>query len=159
MKCQLRNLCVIIAKLLLDLVMHRSEAFKNLLLMGSAFRKMEEIYFSLFFQLSNPKNSNIVCKANIEFRRGREKGRLDGKLETQNMTWGQVPQFSFCFIHLRLGAKDVSPQETPKVTDSKIPSKSLFLAKGIRSKQPKRTEKLLDNNCFLIAKPHKRFFF
>lgn len=163
MKYQLRNLCVIIARLLLDLAMrrldHDLEVFKNLLLMCSALREMQEIHFSLFFQLSNPKNFSTMYKANIDFRRGREKGRLDGKFEVHVITWGYVLQFSFCSIHLRLGAKDVSPQETMAVTNSKFLSKGLFLAKEIRSEQPKRTEKLSDSNCFLIAKHHKHFFF
>lgn len=44
--------------------------------MGSALRKMGEIYFSLFFQLSNPKNFNTVYKINIDFQK--EKKRQTG---------------------------------------------------------------------------------
>lgn len=73
--------------------------------------------------------------------------------------WGYVPQFSFCFIHLRLGAKDVSPQETMAVTNSKFLSKGLFLAKEIRSEQPKRTEKFQTVIAFLLPKTASIFFF
>lgn len=139
----------------------QTETFKNWLLMGSAFRMMENIYFSLFFHLSNPKNINTMCKTNVDFQRGKKKADWMGNLRPKIWLGGWFPQFSFCFCFCLLLHPSQTwfwrcqPPEILIVTHTKIPSKSLlFLAKAIRSRQPNRTEKLSDNTCFIIANHH-----